>query len=59
MDWSIEDCINYCCNMGLIGLVNHNDLINELDDLRKDQEYLTNLKLYGEESDPDEKTTND
>ena len=35
--------------MGLIGLVNHNDLINELDDLRKDQEYLTNLKLYGEE----------
>ncbi len=55
MDWSIEDCINYCCNMGLIGLVNHNDLINELDDLRKDQEYLTNLKLYGEVRNPDEK----
>ena len=53
MDWSIEDCINDCSNMGLIGLVNHSDLINELDDLRKDQECLTNIKLYGEE-DPDE-----
>lgn len=54
MDWSIEECINYCCNMGLIDLVNHANLINELDDLRKDQEYLTNLKLYGEDSDTDE-----
>lgn len=54
MDWSIEDCINYCREHDLIGLLNHNDLINELDDLRKDQEYLTNLKLYGEEVDHDE-----
>ena len=49
MDWSIEECINYCCNMGLIDLVNHANLINELDDLRKDQEVLTNIKLYGVE----------
>lgn len=58
MDWSIEDCINYCRDHDLIGFVNHTDLLNELDDLRKDQECLTNIKLYGEE-DPDEKTTND
>lgn len=58
MDWSIEDCINYCRDHDLIGLVNHNDLINELDDLRKDQDKLTEIMLYGEE-DQDEKTTND
>lgn len=49
MDWSIEDCINYCCNMGLIDLVNHYNLINELEDLRKDQKFLTNIMLYGED----------
>lgn len=59
MDWSIEDCINYCRDHDLIGLVNHQDLINELDDLRKDQECLTNIKLYGEEDDQDDQTSND
>ena len=58
MDWTIRDCINYAHNQGLIGEVNHNDLINELDDLYQDQQVLTNIKLYGEE-DPNEKTTND
>lgn len=45
MDWSIEDCINYCRDHDLIGLVNHQDLMDELDDLRK---------LYGEEVDQDD-----
>lgn len=58
MDWTIKDCINYVHDQGLIGEVNHNDLILELEDLYQDQECLTNIKLYGEE-DPDEKTTND
>lgn len=49
MDWSIEDCINYCSNQDLIDLVTYNDLINELYYLRKNQEYLTNIKLYYEE----------
>ena len=35
---SIEDCIEYLHDMGLIGEVAYYDLINELDDLRKDQE---------------------
>lgn len=50
---SIEDCIEYLHDMGLIGEVAYYDLINELDDLRKDQDDLTNIKLYGEE-DPNE-----
>lgn len=50
---NIEDCIEYLHDMGLIGEVVYYDLINELDDLRKDQDYLTDLKLYGEE-DPNE-----
>lgn len=54
MDWSIEDCINYCIDHDLIGLINHQDLINELDVLRKDQGYLTNLKLFFEEVDQDD-----
>lgn len=49
MDWSIEDCINYCRDHDLIGLVNHQDLLDELDDLRKDQDKLTEIMLYGEE----------
>ena len=53
MDWSIKDCINYCRDHDLIGLVNHQDLLDELDDLRKDQEYLTDLKLYFEKVDQD------
>lgn len=59
MDWSIEDCINYCKDHNLIGLVNHQDLINELDDLRKDQDELTEIMLYGymfnKDGDPYEK----
>ena len=35
--------------MGLIDLVNHYNLINELEDLRKDQKFLTNIMLYGED----------
>lgn len=46
---SIEDCIEYLHDMGLIGEVVYCDLINELDDLYKDQDDLTNIKLYGEE----------
>jgi hypothetical protein len=54
MDWSIEDCINYCRDHDLIGLVNHQDLLDELDDLRKDQDKLTEIMLYGEEDDQDD-----
>lgn len=35
---SIEDCIEYLHDMGLIGEVVYYDLINELEDLYKDQE---------------------
>lgn len=54
MDWTIKDCINYVHDQGLIGEVNHNDLILELEDLYQDQECLTNIKLYGEEDDQDD-----
>jgi len=59
MDWSIEDCINYCRDHDLIGLVNHQDLLDELDDLRKDQDKLTEIMLYGEEDDTDDQTSNE
>ena len=51
MDWTIRECINYAHDHGLIGEVNFNDLIIELDDLYQDQKTLTNIELYGEDED--------
>ena len=59
MDWSIEDCINYCRDHDLIGLLNHQYLLDELDDLRKDQDKLTEIMLYGEEDNQDDQTSNE
>ena len=32
MEWTIRECIDYCHDKGLIGEVNHANLINQLED---------------------------
>ena len=35
MEWTIKECIDYCHDKGLIGEVNHSDLINQLEQFEK------------------------